>query len=179
MIDQSLCNLGTYLRIAAEIPAQGANSGCPLTVARIDHPSSAKCLDRFIYDSHDPIANWINLNPNDTACPAAPDNSPAKSYPTGDIELTLFNSSTVDVMRISCVDTARHTIYLSSGVKGDSVNYDSFGPRRRASLHLSRTPKMLSTEEAAAGQTGRTVVSRSFDDSMDAQLSCRAWGKSE
>jgi hypothetical protein len=159
VMDLPLCNLGTYLRIAAEIPAQGANSGCP-AVARIDHPSSAKCLDRFIYDSKDPIANWINLNPNDTACPAAPDNSPAKSYPTGDIELTLFNSSTVDVMRISCVDTARHTIYLSSGVKGDSVNYDSFGPVA-GHRYIIENARDDFDREAAAGQTGLWFLDRS------------------
>jgi hypothetical protein len=126
-VDVSQCNLGTFLRIAAAVPAKDANAGCP-AIAKTSRPSMAKCLDRFVYDAKDPIANWINLNPNDTACPPASGDSPAKNYPAGDVEVTLFNAWTVDVLRVSCVDPASHMIYFSAKARGDSDNYDSFGP---------------------------------------------------
>jgi hypothetical protein len=156
-VDTALCNLGTFLRIAAEVPAKAANAGCP-AVARNDHPSTAKCLDRFIYNANDPIANWVNLNPNDTACP--PGTGHAKDFPAGDVELTLFNASTVDVMRVSCVDSASHTIYLSAPTKGDSVNYDSFGPVA-GHRYIIENAKDAFDAAAAAGQTGLWFLDRS------------------
>ena len=153
-VDLALCNLGTYLRIQSEIPAQGANAGCP-AVARIDHPSTAKCLDRFVYDSHDPIAKWVNLHANDTACPTE-----SSSYPTGDIELTLFNTWTVDVMRISCVDTANHIVYLSAGTRADSVNYDSFGPVA-GHRYIVENARDAFDAASAAGQTRLWFLDRS------------------
>ena len=156
-VDNGLCNLGTFLRIAAEIPATGDNARCP-AVARNDHPSIAKCLDRFVYDANDPIAQWVNLHPNDTACPPA--SGHAKDYPVGDIELTLFNSWTVDIMRVSCVDPAKHIVYLSAGTKGDSVNYDSFGPVA-GHRYMVENAKDAFDAAATAGQTGLWFVDRS------------------
>jgi hypothetical protein len=156
-VDKSLCNLGTFLRIAAEIPATGENADCP-AVARTDHPSIKKCLDRFIYDANDPIASWINLNNNDTSCP--PSTSPSKDYPAGDVELTLFSAWTVDIMRVSCVNTTKHIIYLSGGTKGDSVNYDSFGPVA-GHRYIVENTKDAFDAAAAAGQTGLWFLDRS------------------
>jgi hypothetical protein len=156
-VETALCNLGTFFRVAAEVPAKDANAGCP-AVARNDHPSIAKCLDRFIYDPKDPISNWANLNANDTACPPA--TGPAKNYPVGDVEVTLFNSWTVDVMRVSCVDTTRHVIYFSAGTKPDSVSYDSFGPVA-GHRYLVENTKDAFDAAAAAGQTGAWFLDRS------------------
>jgi hypothetical protein len=156
-VDIAQCNLGTYLRIADTIPAKGDNSSCP-AVARIDRPSVAKCLDRFVYDANDPIANWANLNANDTSCPPA--SGPAKNYPFGDIEVILFNASTVDIMRVSCVDTSKHTIYFSANTRGDSVNYDSFGPVA-GHRYLVENSKDAFDAAAAAGQTGIWFLDRS------------------
>ncbi len=155
----SQCNLGTFLRIAAEVPAKGANAGCP-AIAKTSRPSLAKCLDRFVYDAKDPLGNWINLNPSDTACPAAPDGSPAKSYPAGDIELTLFNTRTVDVLRVSCVDPVRHMIYFIAKARGDSDNYDSYGPvaGHRYIVENSRDAFDAANRE---GQTGVWFLDRS------------------
>ncbi len=156
-VDTAQCNLGTFLRIAGEVPAKDANADCP-AVARNDRPSVAKCLDRFVYDANDPIVSWANLHANDTACPPA--SGPAKDYPVGDIELTLFNSWTVDVMRVSCVDTAKRTIYLSSGTKADSVNYDSFGPVV-GHRYIVENTKDAFDAASAAGQTGLWFLDRS------------------
>lgn len=156
-VDVALCNLGTFLRVAAEVPATGTNTGCP-AVARLDHPSVAKCLDRFIYDPADPIAAWANLNANDTSCP--PSSGAAKNYPAGDIEVTLFNAWTVDVMRVSCVDTAKHIVYFSAGTKADSMNYDSFGPVA-GHRYMVENARDAFDAEAAAGQTGIWFLDRS------------------
>jgi hypothetical protein len=155
--DLSQCNLGTFLRIAAEIPAKGDNAGCP-AVARSDRPSVAKCLDRFVYDANDPITSWINLNPNDTACPPA--TGPARNYPFGDIEVTLFNAGTVDILRVSCVDTSKHVIYFSAGAKGDSVNFDSAGPVT-GHRYIVENAKDAFDAAATAGQTGIWFLDRS------------------
>jgi hypothetical protein len=158
-VDQSECDLGTFLRVAAEVPAKGANAGCP-AIAKTSRPSIAKCLDRFIYDAKDPIANWVNLNPSDTACPAAPDGSPAKNYPVGDVELTLFNSWTVDMLRVSCVDTASHTIYFVANSKGDSDDYDSFGPVA-GHRYIVENTKDAFDAAGGAGQAGLWFLDRS------------------
>jgi hypothetical protein len=156
-VDIAQCNLGTYLRVAAEVPASGDNAGCP-AVANNAHPSVAKCLDRFVYDAGDPIANWANLNNNDTACP--PTAGAAKDYPVGDVEVTLFNSWTVDVMRVSCVDSSKHIIYFSAGTRGDSVNYDSFGPVAGHRYMVENTKDAFDAA-SAAGQTGLWFLDRS------------------
>ncbi len=157
-VDHAQCNLGTFLRIAADVPARGANAGCP-AVAKTSRPSMAKCLDRFVYDAKDPVSNWINLNPSDTACPAAPEGSPARNYPEGDIELTLFNSWTVDVLRVSCVDTTHHMIYFVAKAKGDSDNYDSFGPVAGHRYIVENTKDAFDAAQSA-GQTGLWFLDR-------------------
>ena len=78
----------------------------------------------------------------------------------GDVEVTLFNSWTVDVMRVSCVDTARHIIYFSAGTKADSVNYDSFGPVA-GHRYIVENTKDAFDAAAAAGQTGLWFLDRS------------------
>ena len=158
-VDESECNLGTYLRIGAEVPAKGANASCP-AIAKTSRPSMAKCLDRFVYDEKDPIANWANLNPNDTACPAAPDGDPAKKYPVGDVEVTLFNSWTVDVLRVSCVDTLKHMIYFTANARGDSDDYDSFGPVA-GHRYIVENAREAFDASNASGQTGIWFLDRS------------------
>jgi hypothetical protein len=156
-VDISQCNLGTFLRIAAEIPAKGGDAGCP-AVARTDKPSVSKCLDRFVYDPKDPIAQWANLHANDTSC--APASGPSAAYPAGDVEVTIFNGWTVDVMRVSCVDTTRHVIYFSGPAKADSVNYDAFGPVA-GHRYIVENAKDAFDTATAAGQTGLWFVDRS------------------
>jgi hypothetical protein len=150
---------GEYLRVAEEVPAKGENGGCP-AIAKASKPSVAKCLDRFVYDPKDPIVKWANLNPSDTACPAAQDGSPEKNFPAGDIEVTLFNAETVDVLRVSCVDTARHMIYFTANARGDSVRYDSFGPSAGRRYIVENTKDAFDAG-MRAGQTGIWFLDRS------------------
>ena len=78
---------------------------------------------------------------------------PAKNYPAGDIEVTLFNSGTVDVLRVSCVDTGRHMIYFTAKARGDSDHYDSFGPVAGHRYIVENTKDAFDAARAA-GQTG-------------------------
>jgi len=152
-VSMSLCDLGTFLRIAAEVPPTGANSNCPSVT---DGPDS-KCLDRFQYDPGDPVAQWINLNPSKgNQC----GQKSSGSYPSGDIELTLFDAWTVDIMRISCVDTNKHIIYLTGATQGVGTSYPYFGPTAGHRYVIENTLDAFNAEQAA-GQTGIWFLDRS------------------
>jgi hypothetical protein len=154
VVSTSQCNLGTFLRVAAEIPPTGANASCP---AYSDGPDS-KCMDRFQYDPGDPIATWINLNPPSGNPCGAP---PSGNYPSGDVELTLFDAFTVDVMRISCVDTTQHVIYLTGATQSSSpTQYAFFGPTAGHRYVVDNTRDAFNAAQAA-GQTGVWFLDRS------------------
>ena len=86
---------------------------CPAVMR--ENSTESRCLDRFAYNPNDPIGQWANLNSSGSLC-----GGPANPYPVGDIELNLLDAWTVDVMRISCVDTTNHLIYLTAPTKGNS-----------------------------------------------------------
>lgn len=94
-VAMSECNLGSFFRIAAEIAPTGPNARCP-TVTNASDTTQAKCLDRFTYDSKAPIAAWVNLNAAGSACGGT-----ASAYPAGDVEITIFDPWTVDILRIT------------------------------------------------------------------------------
>jgi hypothetical protein len=128
------CNLGTFLRVAATIPYNSNGSTCTLANSASDGSGDSKCLDRFVYTptSPDTIGQWLNLYGTYTGPPSNPCSTSSNPYPPGDIELTLFDAWTVDVMRVNCVDTQSHIIYLTGATKGsgqnNSNNYNFFGP---------------------------------------------------
>ncbi len=155
IVSASLCNLGTFLRVAAEVPPTGANANCPSTTG----PGGlAKCLDRFQYNPEDPVTTWINLNPpNGNPCNAAP----SGKYPSGDVELTLFDAFTVDLMRVSCVDTTKQIIYLTGAtLGGTSAQYDLFGPTAGHRYVIDNTRDAFNAAQSA-GQTGIWFLDRS------------------
>ena len=155
IVSASLCNLGTFLRIAAEIPPTGANAGCP-SVTSVDGTQS-KCLDRFQYNPLDPITRWINLKPpSGNPCGA----SSSGSYPTGDVEITLFDAFTADIMRVSCVDTTNHIIYLTGATQGINVQYSFCGPVAGHRYVIENTRDAFNAAQAA-GQTGLWFLDRS------------------
>jgi len=155
-VANSFCNLGTMLRVRSII-APGT-TGCP---SSSDGGSNAKCLDRFEYNPKETtIANWTNLNGTVVASQPC---QPSGSYPAGDIALTLFDSWTVDAMRINCVDTVNHIIYLigaTQGDSGDSMHYNYYGPIQGHRYIVENT---LDAFQAAlnAGQTGLWFLDRS------------------
>ncbi len=149
-----MCNLGTYLRVAAEVPPTGPNAGCP----SYSNGTQSKCLDRFQYNPSDPISNWINLNPPQ----GNPCNAPTSgNYPAGDVGLTLFDAFTVDVMRVSCVNTDTHIIYLTGTTNSSSPNqYNYFGPAAGHRYVVENARDAFNAAQAA-GQTGIWFLDRS------------------
>jgi hypothetical protein len=156
----NLCNLGTFLRVAAPIPQD--SSTCSVANSMSDGKGHTKCLDRFSYNPADPIVSWTNLNGTYTGNPSSPcQTNPANPYPAGDVELTLFEAWTVDTMRIGCIDAANHVIYLTGPVKKSGANvYNFFGPGA-GKRYLVENPKDAFTAALDAGQTGLWFLDRS------------------
>ena len=153
-VGASMCNLGTFLRIAEEIPPTGANAGCPSVTAQKDKTKS-KCLDRFGYNPSDPIASWANLNASGSQCGGA-----SSKYPVGDVEVTIFVAWTVDVMRVSCVDTKSHVIYFTAPTKRNPGLINFFGPTLGHRYVVENTREAFDAA-SAAGQTGLWFLDRS------------------
>lgn len=152
-VERSLCNLGTFLRVAAEIAPTGPDAACPSVTN--SNAAQSKCLDRFGYSPADPITEWINLNAAASPCGGAPN-----PYPAGDIELTLFDAWTVDVMRISCVDTTRHIIYFAGSTKGNASDYNFFGPTLGHRYVVENTLDAFNAAQSS-GETGIWFLDRS------------------
>jgi uncharacterized protein YjdB len=133
------CNLGTFLRVANTIaPSAALGQGCPYEAGVVNGVTVSKCLDRFIYantSGGDLITAWQNVSnvyTGNAASPCAQDSG--NTYPAGDVELTMFQSWTADIMRVNCVDTADRVIFLTGPTKGGGtvastdLNYNHFGP---------------------------------------------------
>jgi hypothetical protein len=149
------CNLGSFLRIAASVPP--GNTGCP----SVSDGTQSKCLDRFQYNPADPITTWSNLNGIYTGDPSQPCQADSSNpYPVGDIELTLFDAFTVDVMRINCVDTTNHIVYFTGPTQGLPGDYDCFGPSA-GHRYVIENAKDAFQQEQQAGQTKIWFLDRS------------------
>jgi hypothetical protein len=106
--------LGAYYRVANPVylntaapPAAAPNANCSVYVTG----SGWECFDRFQYSPTDPISStWKNLAP-----PAGnPCGQPAGNAAlTGDIELLDFEQFNTSKLRVSCVDTTNHIVYLT------------------------------------------------------------------
>jgi hypothetical protein len=153
------CNLGSFLRVTATIaPTDPNGTGCPTD------ETNQKCLDRFYYTQSvgtyaDPIQNWSNLT-STTAVPNQPCTA-STSYPQGDVELIQFDAWTVDVMRINCVDSTQHIIYLAGPTKngGSAGNYKFFGPQLNHRFIVENSYDAFVTAQSA-GQTGIWFLDR-------------------
>jgi hypothetical protein len=160
VVATSFCNLGTFLRVAGTI-SQSATT-CSVANSMSDGMGNTKCLDRFTYSSGDPIVSFVNLEGMYTGNPASPCTANLSNpYPAGDVEATLFNAWTADVMRINCIDTTGQVIYLTAPTKKSGAsNYADFGPAvgRR---YIVENPKDAITAAFAAGQTGLWFLDRS------------------
>jgi hypothetical protein len=157
------CNLGSFLRVAATIPYQTDGTTCTLANSASDGNGNVKCLDRFVYTQstgtgNDIIDNWTNLTSVTVA--GQPCNATTK-YPAGDVELTLFGAWTVDVMRVNCVDTTSHIIYLENATKaGTGKNYDFMGPTVNHRFVIENSLDAFTAAEGA-GQLGIWFLDRS------------------
>jgi hypothetical protein len=157
-VSTSQCNLGAFLRIAGTVSPKGPDgAGCPIAANTAD--GREKCLDRFYYNPNDPVAAWGNLTPTNTEWHECKLPS-SSSYPEGDIEVTIFDAWTVDVMRVSCVDPARHIIYFTGKTFFVPGDYNFFGPRRDHRYMVENT-KDAFIAARRAGQTGLWFLDRS------------------
>ena len=126
--------LGAYYRYVGPVYLQGAappanppNANCSVYFAG----SGWECYDRFQYQPTDPIVNtWKNLAP-----PAGnPCNQPAGNAAlAGDIELVNFEQYSVSKLRLSCVDTVSHIVYLTgvTATEADHPTSHGFIPNHR------------------------------------------------
>jgi hypothetical protein len=178
------CNLGTFLRLINTVTP--GSTGCT-SLTNSNDTSETKCMDRFDYDPTDTaIASLVNgisgyaTNLNGTYNSSGtgvgfggPNGSPAgpcvptsgSQFPEGDIEVTLFDAWTVDVLRIGCIDTTHNVIYFTSAAKmpatGTSTNiYNDLGPtvNHRYIIENSRTAFFTAWEN---GQTGLWYLDKS------------------
>ena len=120
--------LGTYYRNAGPVylngaapPASAPNANCSEYFAG----SGWECFDRFQYNPSDPISNtWRNLAP-----PAGNPCNQAAGNPAlaGDIELVNFEQYSVSRLRINCVDTVTHIVYLTGATATETDHPTSHG----------------------------------------------------
>jgi hypothetical protein len=150
------CNLGTFLRIAGSVSP--GSTGCPYASSGTE----SKCLDRFEYAASDPITTWDNVNGVYTGDPSKPCmQRPGNTSPAGDVEVTVFNAWTVDVLRVACVDTTNRIVYFTGAAYGQNgTQYPFFGlePQHR---YIVENAKEAFDAEVQSGQTGIWFVDRS------------------
>jgi hypothetical protein len=155
--DIAQCNLGAYMRIVNPVaPTDPGGAGCT-SVTNSANPTESKCLDRFAYNPADPITTWKNVNPGGSQCGGT-----SNSYPAGDVEVTIFDAWTVDVMRVSCVDTQNHVIRFTGATLGESnaTGYESSGPMVGHRFIVENVKDAFDAAQAA-GQTGIWFLDRS------------------
>ena len=120
--------LGTYYRSANTVylnapppPAAAPNANCSVYVAG----SGWECFDRFQYNPSDPIAGtWKNLVPAAGNPCGQPAGNPALA---GDIEVLDWEQFSTSELRISCIDTANHIVYLTGPTGISQSNYTQQG----------------------------------------------------
>ena len=127
-------SLGTYFRYVGPVylnapapPAAAPEPNCSEYFAG----SGWECFDRFQYSSTDPIVNtWKNLAPPAGNACGQPAGNPALA---GDIELVNFEQYSVSKLRVSCIDTAHHIVYLTgaTATEADHPTAHGFIPDHR------------------------------------------------
>jgi uncharacterized protein (TIGR03437 family) len=120
-------NIGPVYLPGAAPPAAAPNANCSEYFAG----NGWECFDRFEYNPSDPIAStWKNLAPPAGNPCSQPAGNPSL---TGDIELVDFEQYTVSKLRISCVDSTNHIVYLTSATatEADHPTAHGFIPNHR------------------------------------------------
>jgi centrosomal CEP192-like protein len=104
-------------------PTQSNN--CSIQVTALLPGNSWECFDRFTYTSADPLSStWKNLKP----AAGNPCGQPAGSgAPAGDVELLDFEQFSTTIMRVACVDTTNHIVYLTGPTAMPANHYTEVG----------------------------------------------------
>jgi uncharacterized protein (TIGR03437 family) len=120
--------LGTYYRYAGPVYLQAAAppANPPDPNCSEYFPGSGwECFDRFQYQPKDPISSaWKNLAPSVNNHCGEPAGNPAL---TGDIELINFEQYSVSKLRLSCVDTVNHIVYLTGSTATEADHPSAHG----------------------------------------------------
>lgn len=100
-------DLGVFYRIAGTVYLQSSASNCTVMV----QGSGYECFDRFYYNPSDPISgSWKNLAPaTGNLCLQTAGNQAL----AGDVEVLDFEQFSTSKLRISCIDTKNHIVYLT------------------------------------------------------------------
>jgi uncharacterized protein (TIGR03437 family) len=147
--------LGTYYRFANPVylnapgpPAKAPDSNCSVYISG----SGWECFDRFQYDPKDPIANtWKNLAPAAANLCNQPAGNPAIA---GDVEMLTWQQFSASKLRVSCIDTANHLVYLT-GTSGINQTRPQFGG------FLTGDRYLVENVQDALTQPGQFFVDRS------------------
>ena len=106
--------VGAFYRIANTVylsnpgpPAAAPNANCSVYISG----SGWECFDRFQYNPSDPISgSWKNLAPAaGNPCGQAAGNQSIE----GDIEVLDFEQNITSKLRVSCIDTTNHIVYMT------------------------------------------------------------------
>jgi uncharacterized protein (TIGR03437 family) len=120
--------LGSFYRIASTVylnnpgpPASAPNPNCSVYVTG----SGWECFDRFQYNPSDPVSGaWKNLAPaTGNSCGQAARNQAI----AGDIEILVFEQFSTSKLRISCIDTTNHIVYLTGPTPISQANPGQVG----------------------------------------------------
>ena len=102
-------------------PAAAPDPNCAIYVSG----SGWECFDRFEYNPSDPIAAaWKNLAPPSGNACDQPAGNPAL---VGDIELVDFEKFQAAKLRVSCIDTTKHILYLTGPTDINAAFYQALG----------------------------------------------------
>jgi uncharacterized protein (TIGR03437 family) len=129
--------LGTFYRVASTVYLNGAGAPPPPANPPSDScsvyitGSGWECFDRFQYDPADPISkSWKNLAP----AASNPCTQPAGNQAiAGDVEVLIFEQFSTSKLRVSCVDSTSHIVYLTgpTGFSQTKPSQGGFGTGNR------------------------------------------------
>jgi uncharacterized protein (TIGR03437 family) len=113
--------LGAFFRIAATVYLPASATNCTVNIPNLGY----ECFDRFQYNPADPISGtWKNLAP----AAGNPCNQPAGNQAiAGDIEVLDFEQFSTSKLRISCIDTVNHIVYLTGPTPISTNNSSEVG----------------------------------------------------
>lgn len=114
--------VGAFFRIAGTVYLPNSATNCTVLV----QGSGYECFDRFYYSPTDPISGaWKNLAPTaNNPCNQTAGNQAI----AGDIEVLDFEQFSTSKLRISCIDTTNHIVYLTgpTGINQATPSQDGF-----------------------------------------------------
>ena len=140
--------LGAYYRIASTVYSPTQQTNCSVQIPDLGW----ECFDRFQYDPADPIADtWKNLAPPaQNSCNQPTGNSAL----TGDIEVLDWEQFSTSKLRVSCVDTVNHIVYMTGPTAMPQANASETG-------FITGNRYLVENVEDALAEPGQWFLDRS------------------